>query len=707
MALINTLRNKMGKFLVVVIALSILLFLLSDIFSSNSGFLNRQDTSVGEIAGETISQEEYQELVEQFKNNFARQYGAPSEAIMATFRENAWKLLIVENAFAKQYDELGLEITGDEAYDMEQGKNIDPGIRQAPIFANPQTGQFDKSVLINQLSYIYGLPINHPDRLQWDSYIEQIVTGRARIKYENLLVKTSYVTSAEAEREYHAQTDVAEIKFLYVPYYSVPDSAASFTDSDLNTYLRQNREKYKTDQTRSLKYVRFPFVASAEDSAAIRDELLEIQPNFAEAPNDSIFASVNAEGFGFYQQYSIGTLPYYLQEIAEDLEAGQIVGPVLDGNTYKLYKVSAVEEDTVSSAKASHILFKWSDDSDAAKQTAKSEARRVLREIKGGADFAAMARQYGTDGTASRGGDLGWLGSNDNNWVQPFRDAIFDFGRKGLLNDVVETEFGYHIIEVTSDISNTKFAIATIDKLITPGDATQDEAYKKAELFAAKTDDLEAFTANAQTDSVLVYDAVNLGKNDTRVGQLGDARQIVQWLFRDASNNEVSKSFELDDEYVVAVMTDEVKEGYADIENVRIPVEAEVKKQLKRDIILERLKGLSGTLDEIAASYGQDANVYTSNDVKVGANNLQPVGAEPLAIGKAFSLENGQKSEAFGGEQGVFIVELQAKTIAPEVADYASYKPIVAQGFNSNVSLDIEEVIKEASDIEDKRYKYQ
>ena len=91
-----------------------------------------------------------------------------------------------------------------------------------------------------------------------------LAPGRQRIKYENLLVATNYVTKAEAEKEYHLQTDVAEVKYLYVPYYAVKDSTVSVSDADLKSYYNKNKEKYKSEHTRDLSYVSFPVIPSKE-----------------------------------------------------------------------------------------------------------------------------------------------------------------------------------------------------------------------------------------------------------------------------------------------------------------------------------------------------------------------------------------------------------------------------------------------------------
>ena len=76
---------------------------------------------------------------------------------------------------------------------------------------------------------------------------------------------------------------------------------------------------------------------------------------------------------------------------------------------------------------------------------------------------------------------------------------------------------------------------------------------------------------------------------------------MVQWLFRDASTNEVSSVFDLQDNYVVAVMTGEVKKGYKPLEMVKTEITPAVKNELKGKIIAEKLKAVKGSLEEVKA----------------------------------------------------------------------------------------------------------
>ena len=97
--------------------------------------------------------------------------------------------------------------------------------------------------------------------------------------------------------------------------------------------------------------------------------------------------------------------------------------------------------------RASHILIAFPEKADAAaKAQAKTKADQVLKDVKAGKDFAALAKQHSQDpGSAVNGGDLGFF--QKGQMVGPFNDVAFTLA-PGAVSDVVETQFGYHIIKV-------------------------------------------------------------------------------------------------------------------------------------------------------------------------------------------------------------------------------------------------------------------
>ena len=710
MALIGTLRTKMTKFVVGFVALAMGAFIVgSDLFGSGprSVFGGNQN-NIGEIAGTSISRDEYQAMIQERENNYALSFNRqPGERERPTLQSQAWELLILKYAIRSQIEKAGVKVTTDEIWDMVQGKNIDPNVKQS---FSDSAGNFDRNRVIQFINNFNSPPPVSQQmyaqwaesKYRWDMFKKDLGLGRERVKYENLLVKTNYVTIAEAERDYHNQNDVAEVKLLFVPYFALSDSSVKVADNDLKAYYDKYKEKYKAKFTRSLNYVTFPVIASAEDSAKIKTEAEKIASDFKTVADDSLFAATNTEGHDPYKKYSVATVPSTLTK--DKLVTGNVIGPFLNEGNYKIMKVVKAGTDTTYTAKASHILIRWDDETPAKKKIAKEKAVKIIRDIKAGADFAAKAREFGTDGSSSRGGDLGYITSGQ--MIKPFQNAVFNAKKTGLLADPVETQFGYHIIDVTSLKDNSSFTIATVELKIVPSDDTHNAAFLKAQNFAAGLSGVDAFREKATKESPNVLEAKDLSTNDQRVGNLGDARKMVTWLFRDGAEGRVSEVFDLENDYVVAVMSGETEEGYRSLDEVREEITPAVRNILKGKKIVEKLSSEKGTLEEMAKLFGTDAQVNSSSDLKLNSNTLPSAGLDPSGVGRVFALENGKRSSPFAGENGVIVLELQSKTIAPEVGDYAVFKSELLKNINSKSGLNIAEAIKDGSNIKDKRYKF-
>jgi peptidyl-prolyl cis-trans isomerase C len=97
--------------------------------------------------------------------------------------------------------------------------------------------------------------------------------------------------------------------------------------------------------------------------------------------------------------------------------------------------------------KASHILISVPENADAAARAqAKTTAEKILKDVRAGKDFAALAKQHSQDpGSAVNGGDLGFF--EQGRMVGPFNDVAFSL-KPGATSNLVETQFGYHIIKV-------------------------------------------------------------------------------------------------------------------------------------------------------------------------------------------------------------------------------------------------------------------
>ncbi|MBU1821668.1 MAG: SurA N-terminal domain-containing protein, partial [Bacteroidetes bacterium] len=190
MALINKIREKSG-IAVTVIAISLILFIVGgDLMGPNSMFGGGNNQTVGEIAGRDIDIQSFQNRVDVMRQNYEAQTGrAAGEQEIDALREQAWNQMIIDIAYKEQYDELGLTVTDEEMIDMVQGNHISPAIQQA--FANPTTGAFDKSAVVNYLKNLKTLPL--PQQQSWADFEKNLRSDRLRQKYENLIRTSTYV----------------------------------------------------------------------------------------------------------------------------------------------------------------------------------------------------------------------------------------------------------------------------------------------------------------------------------------------------------------------------------------------------------------------------------------------------------------------------------------------------------------------------------
>src|SRR5690606_11917884 len=270
-------------------------------------------------------------------------------------------------------------------------------------------------------------------------------------------------------------------------------------------------------------------------------------------------------------------LPPLLASNGEEPESGAVYGPYLtDRSSYITFKISDRYEGTPR-MRASHILLSTQGMEDEAKEEVRKQAMEVLEEVQETGNFAVAAQQYGQDGTAQRGGDLGWFARED--FIEEFAEATFSARSTGLINRLVETEYGYHIINVTELPETLTYKLATIELELLPGEVTRNEIYRNADFFVSNSSNAKEFRENAEKENYRILTANDVGTNARSLNNLTGAREVVLWAFTDASVGDVSPIFELDDAYVVALLTEKTEEGPAELSQVREQVLAQVRNE--------------------------------------------------------------------------------------------------------------------------------
>ena len=695
MAIISTLRDKMGKFLVVVVGFSIAAFVLGDILGPNSSIGNQNQNIVGEINGEEIDLVRFNSIFEQLSYNFSLNNGrSPNTQEIIGIRDQAWEKLINDISYVDQYNELGIVVTDKESVDMVQGDNIHPMILEA--FTDPSTGVFNIDNVIGYLQNLSNQPVNQQQA--WFSFESNLKPMRLRTKYDNLLSLTTNVNSLQSKSEYFNSSNTRDLSYYFVPYYMVPDSLFTVSKSEMNNYLRKNSDDYKQEDSRALNFVYFPLESSGEDSAFYISEIDKITNSLKSGEiNDSTFALLNSDGFNPYVRFNVDQLPTELN----NKEIGYVSDIVYKDGGVLVYKLSDITDDEKFKARAKHILLRFNDQN---KSEVRSEANRILSLLRNGSDFDETARTYSEDGSASVGGDLGWF--TEEVMTKPFEDAVFSRSRKGLIPRIIESDFGFHIINVTQPKTRKTYVVTTIFKQLVPSDNTRNNIYRSAEMFKINaSQSSNNFKEIASEKGYTLQTVSELDKNSTVIDNLQEARNVVIWAYDDSRDtDDISEVIELNNGYVVSHLDDIKDEGTKKLDDVENSVKKKLLDDKKFEYVNDLLKEYS-SLDDLKSIYDK-GEIYNMSSIDFNTNSIQNVGFSPEAIGVVFSLEEGEMTRPIKIDDGIIVLSLNSISQADSLNSYSDYGISLLQANKFTSSLKVDNAVKEFSNIEDLRYKF-
>ena len=703
MAILNSIRKR-GVFLIIIIALALFSFILADVIR-NGGFSSEKSlTTVATINGETLTRDIFMKQVELTQRNLGEN-GTTAQAM-----NMVWDRELRNVLQQQQYDALGLTAQKEQ---LEEALRM--GLASNPTFQDAD-GVFSS---LKVQEYIANVKATNPTAYQqWLDYENNLKSGALQTTYYNMIKAGMRSTFSEGEQEYRYQNDKINMQYVYVPYTSIPDTDVSVTDSEIEAYIRKNAADYEQTPQVDLQFVSFSEAPSDADIADAETTITSLLKD-REVYNSNINATEILKGLENTQDYQNfindnSDVPfqdrYFFKSdipeaIAEDLFAtplNGIYGPYKLGNNNNISKVIGITQ-MPDSVQSRHILiryqgsFRASDAITRSKEDAKAMADSIAGVLKRNKNkFEALAKTLSDDKSNSdNGGDLGYSGPGK--LTKDFNDFIFD-NKTGTLG-VVETEFGFHVVEVQEQKNKQKaMKFATISKEIEASEKTLNEVFANASRFevAAQKGD---FSQIAKTQELALKPVNKIGALDATIPGVGNNRSIVNWAFgEDVSVGDV-KRFSILDGYVVVQLTRKSPKGLMSIAEASSLVMPKLRNAYKAKQIMATISG--DDLDAIASSQG--ITVQNATAITMAAPTIPGAGAEPEVVGAAFAKAAGETTSLIAGEKGVFKARVTAVNNAPALENYASYANQLNSAATPAVNTKVYQALKNAAEIEDNR----
>jgi peptidyl-prolyl cis-trans isomerase D len=701
MALISEIRKR-SWLLIVLLAMALGGFVVMDMVRAGSKARGRNFV-LGSVNGDKLDWQEFQKNERiLYPNSTGDVFGQ---------RNYIWNFMVEDKLVRAQADAMGFNVSDEELEELEFGQHLSPVIQRN--FRDPNTGQVNRQSL-EQIKANLGTGKLQPQVEEfWAFQKNEIIKDRLQSKLSGLLKKCIYTPTWEALQLQTEQGSSIDFAYVQVPLDKISDEEVKLTDADYEQFIKENAGLVKRkEEFRNVNFVVFNVVPTKEDTAIVRDKITERLEPFRTTDNDSAFVE-NNYGQMDAAYFTKEDLSPVIADTVFKVALGTVYGPYVDGVDFKAVKVldKKVIPDSVESR---HILIQAKTAAEFTAANAKIDSIRTLIE-SGKERFDSLAMKVSQDGSASKGGDLGW--SALGRMVKPFNDVLFYQAVPGKLYKVT-TQFGVHLVEVT----NRKFIknkegvkLAYLMEPIVPSEETQAAVYDDALEFSGQNRTLAALKAAVENNPALsIETASGLTKNSYQFSNLGGggtARDIVRWAFDpETKAGDVAQEVYIFDEptlfynahYVVPALHSIIKEGNGTIADVKENFAAQVLAKKKADLLAAKIT--SADLGTVSAQF--DEKIDTMNNINFNMSYLQDLGNEAGLIGKVTSMKEGETAGPIKGINGVYVVQVIHRTEASISTDITAFRGQLTGTARSAIDSRLIEAVKSTASIKDYRYNF-
>ncbi len=674
MATLQKIRSK-GPLLVIVIGLALFAFIAGDAWKVLQPHQGKQD--VGEVNGEVLSAQDYQKMVDELSEVIKLTNGLNSltEDQLNNVKDQVWQSYVNNKLIAEQAEKLGLKVTDAEIQSIiDQGTH--PLLMQTP-FRNPQTGMFDKDMLKKFLVDYANLnasqmPAQYVEYYQkmgafWQFVEKTLAQSTLAEKYQNLVAKSLISNPVAAEDAFNSRTEQSDLLLAGVPYSSINDSTVQVSDSEIKDRYNEKKEQFKQlVETRDIRYIDVKVVPSDADRKAVEKEVTEYSNQLASTTADfgtfirSTGSSVNYSDV----PVSKSVFPADVASRLDSTNVNEVYGPYYNqtDDSFNAFKLLA----KVSSPDS--IQFRQIQVYADTEEKTKTLADSIYNALKGGADFAAVAKIYGQTGEATWVNAQSWEGSELDADNSKFINTLLN----QPVNELANLNMGQAnlILQVMNKKSmQTKYKVAVVKREVEFSKETYNAAYNKFSQFVAQNTTIDSMVKNAEESGYTLMPRTDLSSAEHYVGGVRSTREALKWIFA-AKPGEVSPLYECgENDHLMVVALDKIHEaGYRDINSVAEMLRAEIRRDKKAEKIMEEMK----KYNSIAQVKGmKDAVSDSVKHVTFSAPAYISVtrSSEPVIGAVAAKTAANKVSAPIKGNGGVYMIQVYAKEKGSEKFD--------------------------------------
>ena len=674
MATLQKIRSK-GPLLVIVIGLALFAFIAGDAWKVLQPHQGKQD--VGEVNGEVLSAQDYQKMVDELSEVIKLTNGLNSltEDQLNNVKDQVWQSYVNNKLIAEQAEKLGLKVTDAEIQSIiDQGTH--PLLMQTP-FRNPQTGMFDKDMLKKFLVDYANLnasqmPAQYVEYYQkmgafWQFVEKTLAQSTLAEKYQNLVTKSLISNPVAAEDAFNSRTEQSDLLLAGVPYSSINGSTVQVSDSEIKDRYNEKKEQFKQlVETRDIRYIDVKVVPSDADRKAVEKEVTEYSNQLASTTADfgtfvrSTGSSVNYSDV----PVSKSVFPADVASRLDSTNVNEVYGPYYNqtDDSFNAFKLLA----KVSSPDS--IQFRQIQVYADTEEKTKTLADSIYNALKGGADFAAVAKIYGQTGEATWVNAQSWEGSELDADNSKFINTLLN----QPVNELANLNMGQAnlILQVMNKKSmQTKYKVAVVKREVEFSKETYNAAYNKFSQFVAQNTTIDSMVKNAEESGYTLMPRTDLSSAEHYVGGVRSTREALKWIFA-AKPGEVSPLYECgENDHLMVVALDKIHEaGYRDINSVAEMLRAEIRRDKKAEKIMEEMK----KYNSIAQVKGmKDAVSDSVKHVTFSAPAYISVtrSSEPVIGAVAAKTAANKVSAPIKGNGGVYMIQVYAKEKGSEKFD--------------------------------------